>query len=44
MGGTQSLVATADAAGYLAVADPDHAFLLKKRDLLQKSLIVFLVF
>jgi uncharacterized SAM-binding protein YcdF (DUF218 family) len=41
MGGTQSLGPTAHAAGYLAVADTAHAFLLKKRELLQKALILF---
>jgi hypothetical protein len=43
MGGTQFIGATAHAAGYLVVADIAHAFLLKKRELLQKALIVFSV-
>jgi uncharacterized SAM-binding protein YcdF (DUF218 family) len=43
MGGTQFVCAAAHAAGYLAVPDTAPAFLLKKRELLQKALIVFSV-
>ncbi len=43
MGGTQFVGATDHAAGYLVVADTAPAFLLKKRELLQKSLIIFSV-
>ncbi len=41
MGGTQFFVATVHTAGYLAEADTNPAFLLKKRELLQKAPIVF---
>jgi hypothetical protein len=43
MGGTQFIGATTHATGHLAVADTAPTFLLKKRELLQKSLIVFSV-
>ncbi len=43
MGSSQFVGATAHATGYLVMADTAPAFLLKKRELLQKSLIVFSV-
>ncbi len=43
MGATQSFGATIHASEYLAVADTAPTFLLKKRELLQKALIVFSV-
>jgi hypothetical protein len=41
MGGTQPYCRTDHAAGYLGIVVAAHAFLLKKRELLQKTLIVF---
>ncbi len=43
MGGTQFVGAATHATGYFVVANTVHAFLLKKRELLQKSLIVYSV-
>jgi hypothetical protein len=44
MGGTQFVGTTAHATGYLVVADTTHPFLLKKRELIKKTFIVFGLF